>query len=174
MNPKIGRREATSGLILSILAMPLTLTAKPTAQAHDFEPLWQSALVLIGHSPADQRPSPSIECPLFFDNGYFADAFHTLDLSDLPTTGEVRGTISHHHDTIEPDFSSSVAAAIAQGTDGNQYLVVAGEGKVTGGTGFFRGVTKAIFRCEYKVAVDQTGNPLLVACVHCVVILVRK
>ena len=37
---KIGRREATVGLIMSILAMPLNLSPRT---ARDFEPLWKSA-----------------------------------------------------------------------------------------------------------------------------------
>ena len=167
---KIGRREVTSGLIMSMLAIPFT--AKAT-QAPGFAPLWTSAQVLIGHSPVDQSPSPLITCPLFLDSGHFANAFHTLDLSDLPTTGEVKGTVTYHDDTIEPDFRSSVAAAVTQGSDGLQYLVVAGEGEVTGGTGYFTGVNKAIIRCKYKAAMDQSNNLLLIACVDCVVILVR-
>jgi hypothetical protein len=105
---------------------------------------------------------------LFFDNGHFANAFHTLDLTNLP---QVSGTITFGKDTIEPDFGSSVAATTTLGTDGNPYLVVAGEGAVTGGTGYFHSVTSAIFRCKYKVA--DLSSLLLVACVDCVVILVR-
>jgi hypothetical protein len=74
-------------------------------------------------------------------------------------------------DTIQPDFSSSVAVTTTVGTDGIPYLVVAGEGTVTGGTGYFRSVTKAIVRCKYKVA--DPSSFLLLACVDCVVILVR-
>ena len=85
------------------------------AEASEFEPLWNSAQVLIGNSPTDQDPSPVIQCPLFFDNGHFAHASHTLDLSNLP---RVSGTITVGKDTIEPDFSSSVAAAATLGTDG--------------------------------------------------------
>ena len=162
------------GGVLGATAVAAGIGDIDQAEANQFEPLWNSARVLIGHSPADQSPDPFIECPLFFDNGHFAHAFHTLDLSDLPTTGEVRGTVSRHNNTIEPDFSSSIATAVTQGTDGIPYLVVAGEGTVTGGTGFFRGVTGAIIRCKYKVAVDQNGNLLLIACVNCVVILVRN
>jgi hypothetical protein len=139
-----------------------------------FEPLWKSAQVLIGNSPADQSPSSVIKCPLFFDNGDFADAFHTLDLSLLRMTGKVRGTVTHRNDTIEPDFGPSVAAAVTKGTDGILYLLVAGEGKVTAGIGFFRRITNAIIRCKYKVAVDQQGDILLIACVDCVIILVRN
>jgi hypothetical protein len=139
------------------------------AEASEFEPLWSSAQVLIGNSPTDQSPSPVIQCPLFFDNGHFAHASHTLDLANLP---QVRGTITFGRDTIEPDFSSSVAAAATIGTDGIPYLVVAGEGKVTRGRGSFHGVTNAIVRCKYIVA-DPTSL-LLIACVDCVVILVRN
>lgn len=134
-----------------------------------FDPLWTSAQVLIGNSPAEQVPSPVIECPLFFDNGQFAGAFHTLDLSNLP---QVRGTISYRGDTIEPDFSTSVAATTTVGSDGNLYLVVAGEAPVAEAKGYFRNITKAIIRCKYKVA-DPAGT-LLIACMNCVVILVRK
>ena len=139
------------------------------AEASEFEPLWNSAQVLIGNSPTDQSPSPVIQCPLFFDNGHFAHASHTLDLSNLP---RVSGTITVGRDTIEPDFSSSVAAAATLGTDGIPYLVVAGEGKVTRAKGVFRGVTNSIVRCKYKVA-DPTSL-LLIACVDCVVVLVRS
>jgi hypothetical protein len=139
------------------------------AEASEFEPLWNSAQVLIGNSPTDQNPSPVVQCPLFFDNGHFAHASHTLDLSNLP---RVSGTITVGKDTIEPDFSSSVAAAATLGTDGISYLVVAGEGKVTSGRGYFSGVTNSIVRCKYKVA-DPTSL-LLIACVDCVVILVRN
>jgi hypothetical protein len=135
-------------------------------------PLWRSAHVLIGNSPAEQAPSPSIKCPMYFDNGHlFANAFHTLDLSDLPTTGKVRGAVTVNNDTIEPVFSSSIAVATTQASDGYTYLLVAGEGTVTGGTGYFHGVTQAIVRCKYKVA---AGNPpLLIACVDCILVLIR-
>ena len=139
------------------------------AEASEVEPLWNSAQVLIGNSPTDQSPSPVIQCPLFFDNGHFADASHTLDLSNLP---QVNGTITVGRDTIEPDFSSSVAATTTLGSDGIPYLVVAGEGTVTEGRGYFRTVTNSIIRCKYKVA--DLGSLLLVACVDCVVILVRN
>ena len=66
------------------------------AEASEFEPLWNSAQVLIGNSPTDQSPSPVIQCPLFFDNGHFAHASHTLDLSNLP---RVSGTITVGKDT---------------------------------------------------------------------------
>ena len=169
---KIGRREVTGGLIASIVALPMTLMPRP-ALAEDFEPLWPSARVLIGNSPADQVPGPIIECPLFFPSGEFGHAFHTLDLSNLSTTGQVRGTVSRGDDTIEPDFGPSIAAQVAQGTDGVAYLLVGGEGAVTGGQGYFKGVTRAVVRCKYKVAVGPQGALLLIACVDCVVILVR-
>jgi hypothetical protein len=139
------------------------------AEASEVEPLWNSAQVLIGNSPTDQSPSPVIQCPLFFDNGHFAHASHTLDLSNLP---QVNGTITVGRDTIEPDFSASVAATTTLGSDGIAYLVVAGEGTVTEGRGYFRTVTNSIIRCKYKVA--DLGSLLLVACVDCVVILVRN
>ena len=69
----------------------------------------------------------------------FADAFHTLDLSNLSTTGEVRGTVRHHNDAIEPNFGASIAADVAQGSDGIPYLLVGGEGTVTNGAGYFQG-----------------------------------
>jgi len=151
------------------------VNAQDALEAGDaFEPLWDSARVLIGNSPADQNPSSVITCPLFFDNGDFANAFHSLDLSLLRTTEKVIGTVTHRNDTIEPDFGPSVAATVAQGTDGIPYLLVAGEGKVTAGTGYFRGITKAIVRCKYKATVDRQGDILLIACVDCVLILVRN
>jgi len=170
--PGIGRREATAGLIASVLALPLTFRAK-AASARDFQPLWSSARVLIGNSPADQSPSPFIECPLFLDNGAFADAFHTLDLLNLSTTGEVRGTVRHHNDAIEPNFGASIAADVGQGSDGIPYLLVGVEGAVTNGAGYFQGVDRAVVPCKYKVAFGAYGALLLVACVDCVVILVR-
>jgi hypothetical protein len=139
--------------------------------AGDFEPLWNSALVLIGNSPANQTPSPFIKCPLFFENGHYAEASHTLDLSNLQTTGKVIGTVTYNGDTIAPDFGASIAATTTQGSDGFSYLLVGGEGKVVGGTGYFRTVTKAIIRCKYRV---KPGSLLLIRCIDCVVILVRK
>src|SRR5262245_1554514 len=53
------------------------------AAENEFAPLWASAQVLIGNSPADQYPSSVIKCPFFFENGHFAHAYHTLDLSLL-------------------------------------------------------------------------------------------
>jgi hypothetical protein len=131
-----------------------------------FQPLWNSAQVFVGNSPVDQSPSTFIQCPLFFDNGHFANGFHTLDLSRAPAI--VRGTVSYQKDFIEPTFAS-IAAAAAQGSDGNTYLLVGGEGTVTGGRGFFSNVTSAIIRCKYKV--DQNNPFLLIACVDCVIIL---
>jgi len=144
------------------------------AKEEGLPPLWASALVLIGQSPADQYPSSVIKCPFFFENGRFANAFHTLDLSNLRITGRVTGSISHQNDTIHPDFSASIAGTVTQGTDGNQYFLVAGEGTVTGGTGIFEQISKVIVRCKYKVTVDRQGDILLIACVDCVAILVRN
>jgi hypothetical protein len=138
--------------------------------AEAFKPLWNSAQVFIGNSPEDQVPSFFIKCPMFFDNGHFAHAFHTLDLTHAPSS--VRGTMTFQDDTIEPNFSSSVVAANNQGSDGINYLLVGGEGTVTGGTGYFRGVTNAIIRCKYKVTAQ---NPYaLIACVDCVIVIIRN
>jgi hypothetical protein len=145
---------------------------EPAAASDDLKPLWNSAMVFIGNSLADQSPSPSITCPMYFANGAFANASHSLDLSRLPTTGQVIGTFTYQNNTIQPDFGASIAATVAQGSDGIPYLLVAGEGTVSGGAGYFAGVTKAIIRCKYKIS----GGPslLLIACIDCVQILVRK
>src|SRR5262245_42563100 len=118
-------------------------------RAPGIAPLWDSAQVLIGHSLTDQAPRPTIECPLFFEYGGFAQGRHTLDLSHLP---QVRGTITLGADTIEPDFGPSVAAATVVGTDGMPYLVVAGEAQVADGRRRFRDVTRVIVRCKYRVS----------------------
>lgn len=144
------------------------------AKEEQFPPLWAAALVLIGKSPADQSPSSVIKCPFFFQNGHFADAFHTLDVSNLRTTGTVTGSISHQNDTIHPDFSASIAGTVTKGTDGNQYFLVAGEGTVGTGTGIFRGISKVIVRCKYKVTFNNQGDVLLIACDDCVAILVWR
>jgi hypothetical protein len=134
-----------------------------------FPPLWNSAQVFVGNSDMDQSPSTFIQCPMFFDNGHFANAFHTLDLSQAPAI--VRGTLTYQKDTIEPVFDS-IAAAPAQGSDGNAYLLVGGEGTVTGGKGYFSNVTRAIIRCKYKV--DKTNPFLLIACVDCMIVVIRN
>jgi hypothetical protein len=144
------------------------------AKEDEFPPLWGSALVWIGNSPADQYPSSVIRCPFFLENGQFADAYHTLDLSMLRITGRVTGSISHLNDTIYPDFSPSIAGTVTQGTDGKQYFLSAGEAALTGGPGFFKDVSKVIVRCKYKATVDRQGDILLIACVYCVAILVGK
>jgi hypothetical protein len=124
-----------------------------------------SADILIGNSPVEQVASPIITCPMFLPDGRFANASHTLDLSGATVTGN----IAWDGDTISPDFSQSFAFSTATGSDGDFYLLTAGEGEVSGGEGKFRGVTQAIVRCKYQV--DQSG--LLVACDFCVAILVR-
>ena len=174
-----GRRsflKLLGGGFLGATAMTAGVCGIERAQAKDeeFPPLWKSALVLIGRSPADQYPSSVIRCPFFFENGQFANAFHTLDLSMLRTTGRVTGSISHLNDTIHPDFSPSIAGTVTQGTDGKQYFLVAGEAALTAGIGFFKGVSKVIVRCKYKVTVDSQRDILLIACVDCVAILVDK
>jgi hypothetical protein len=77
------------GGVLGAMVVAASIGGIERAEANDFEPLWNSALVLIGNSPGNQNPSSFIQCPLFFDNGQFADAFHTLDLSHLQTTRAV-------------------------------------------------------------------------------------
>jgi hypothetical protein len=144
------------------------------AKEDEFPPLWSSSLVWIGNSPADQYPSSVIRCPFFLENGRFADAYHTLDLSNLRLTGRVTGSISHLNDTIYPDFSPSIAGTVTQGTDGKQYFLSAGEAALTGAPGFFKDVSKVIVRCKYKATVDRQGDILLIACVNCVAILVGK
>ena len=147
--------------------------AERASASDDIKPLWKSATVFVGNSLADQSPSPSITCPMYFANGAFANASHGLDLSQLPTTGRVIGTFTYQNKTIQPDFGTSIAATVAQGSDGVPYLLVAGEGTVNGGTGYFEAVTRAIIRCKYKVS-GGASNPRLISCVNCVLILVRK
>ncbi|WP_284618634.1 hypothetical protein [Aquabacterium humicola] len=131
--------------------------------------LWRSADVLIGQSPEDQAPALAISCPLYYPNGQPARASHALDLGRFP----VYGDISWDGQTVVPDFGASTAVGVTQGSDGQFYLLAGLEGPVSGGTGRFAGVTRAIARCKYKV-VPTSGMPLLVACVSCVVILVQE
>jgi hypothetical protein len=152
-----------------------SLVFSDLAQAAGKEPvpkIWKSAEILIGNSPADQIPGPIITCPMFFPDGRFAKASHTLDLSGL-ASGTVAGDISWDGDSISPDFSQSLAAITTTGSDGDLYLLTAGEADVSGGDGKFRDVTQAIVRCKYRAVLDPSGLPLLVACVFCVAILVR-
>ena len=132
--------------------------------------IWSSADVLIGNSQADQLPGPIITCPFFLPNGRPVNASHSLDLSGLASGGPVTGNISWDGDIITPDFSPSLAATTAMGSDGHLYLLTAGEAEVSGGEGKFDGVTQAIVRCKYKAALSPGGLPLLVICVA---ILVR-
>ena len=148
--------------------------AQAQAAEEEFPRLWGSALVWIGNSPADQSPSPVIKCPFFLENGQFANAFHTLDLANLRMTGRVTGSISHQNDTIYPDFSPSIAGGVTQGSDGKQYFLSCGEAALASGTGIFKDVSRVIVRCKYKVTVDRQGDILLIACVDCVAILVRR
>jgi hypothetical protein len=140
------------------------------AEATQLEPLWHAAKILVGNSLANQPPSTIIECPLFLENGLFANASHMLDVTNLGR-GEVIGTLTYRNNTIEPNFGGSIAVAPALGSDGTPYLLVAGEGIVTGATGNLRGVTKAIIRCKYKL--DSIDTLLFKACVDCVIILVK-
>jgi hypothetical protein len=135
-----------------------------------FKPLWNSAQVFIGNSPSEQVPGPKIICPMFFDNGHFANASHSLDLTNAPA--RVIGTMTYQDDTIVPDFGAAIVAAVGKGSDGMTYLLVGGEGTVTGGTGYFRNVTKAIIRCKYKVRAE---NPFaLIACIDCMIVVIRS
>jgi hypothetical protein len=176
--PSSGRRSVLKllgGGFLGATAMAAGVGGISRAQAEEeFPPLWKSALVWIGNSPADQPPSPVIRCPFFFEDGRFANAFHTLDVANLRMTGRVTGSISHGNDTIYPDFSPSIAGAVTQGTDGQLYFLSAGEAAVAAGSGFFKDFSKVIVRCKYKVKVDGQGDILLIACVDCVAILVGK
>jgi len=131
----------------------------------------RSADVFIGKSAAGQPAGHVIESPLYFMNGDPAGGFHTLDVSTWRMSGVVAVTVTSGADTIVPDFSSSVAAAITHGSDGDLYFVVAAEGDVTDGQGVFGNVTKVILRGKYKATVDPTGNPLLHACADCVIVL---
>jgi hypothetical protein len=164
----------TSGAVGAVLLPSLVFSDLAQAAGKERVPrrIWSSAAILIGNSPADQVPSPIITCPMFFPDGRFADASHTLDLSGL-ASGTVEGDISWDGDSISPDFSQSLAATTTTGSDGHLYLLTAGEAEVSGGKGKFRHVTQAIVRCKYKAVLDQSGLPLLIACVTCVAILVR-
>jgi hypothetical protein len=174
----IGRRGALRGLLVPILAAPLSLATR-TALAAMPPSLWRSAQVLIGHSLVDQAPSPVIECPLFFDNGQPANGVHTLDLSALPA-GPPRATVSHGDDMLEVELGDSLVVAFAEGGD---IVLVADDVNVSGGTGFFSNVTRMIIRCVQKVKVEPAVEPpmgepppppLLIACVHCVIMLIRS
>lgn len=159
-------------LVITLLASPVLFIEK-SAEASDFKPIWDSAKVLIGHGNTSTDPAPSlfIECPMFFKNGRFARAFHTLDLSD-PNVVKASATVGDH--TVHPDFSGgSIAAHLTQGSDGEHYILVGGEGTVTDGKGYFKNVNTVIVRCKYKVTLDELGNVVdLVACLYCILILV--
>jgi hypothetical protein len=139
----------------------------------EFESLWDSGQVFIGNSPTEQVPNSVIQCPMFSANGDFAHAFHGLDLSNPQ---RVSGTVTVHDETVEPNFGSAIAVAVTQGFDGVTYLLVAGEGTITSGTGYFRRFNKAVIRCKYKVpAGSNPQSPvLLIKCVDCVLILAHK
>ena len=162
------RRSLLKALAAGTTTLASSIVLATAARASPYGRLWSSASVLIGNSPSDQTPSPFIQCPLFFDNGQFANAYHTLDLSTLPN---VVGTIVYHDNSITPAFSS-IAADVTTGSDGNTYLLVAGEGSVNDADGFFKNVTRVIIRCKYKIA-PSSASILLIACIDCVVILVR-
>jgi hypothetical protein len=160
--------ELLGGSVLGATAVAAHIGGIKRAEAAQFQPLWTSAKILIGNSPKDQAPSPFIKCPLFFEDGGFANGYHTLDLSKYPI---VRSTLTIDKDTIEP-FGSSLAVAPTQGADGFHYVLTAAEGVVTGGAGYFSGVSKIIGRCKYKVPADPSSPPRVIACVYCVSILV--
>jgi hypothetical protein len=161
--------ELLGGSVLGATAVAAHIGGIKRAEAAQFQPLWTSAKILIGNSPKDQAPRSSITCPMFFDDGHFANGYHTFDFSN-PTN--VISTLTINKDTIDiTNYSSySLAVADTEGTDGFHYVLTAAEGIVTGGTGYFSGVSRAIGRCKFKV---PAYNPLLlIACVDCVVILV--
>src|SRR5262245_45644657 len=166
----------TAGTIVGGAFVPsFVLSEQASAAGKDGIPrLWKNADILIGNSLVEQVPSPVIECPFFYPNGLFANGSHTLDLTGLASGGPIKGSINWYGETISPDFNRSIANSVATGTDGNTYLLSAGEAEVSGGEGHFSGVTQAIVRCKYKVVLDSRGIPLLVACVGCVAILVRN
>lgn len=163
------RRDFLGGSATLLGAVLAPAVVAPAARAAEQgSRIWQSAEVLIGQSEADQVPATSIRCPLYFANGQYANASHGLDLGVFP----VRGDIVWNGLTVVPNLGESLAVAAAAGTDGNLYLLVGAEGSVTGGSGVFSGVSRAIVRCKYKVA-PSAGQPLLIACVYCTVALVR-
>lgn len=137
-----------------------------------YEPLWQSGLVLIGNSVEPQTPSFTIECPMFYANGHFADASHSLDLSNLPTGGDVIGTVTYNNETVVPEFGDNIAATPVLGADGVPYILVGGTGTISEETGFFETINTVIIRCKYEVA--GLDAPLLIRCIDCVVILARS
>jgi len=173
--PSSERRSFLKALGGGVLGATAAAASIGSVEAKEgFDPLWDSARVLIGQSPSDQIPNSFIKCPLFHADGHFAHSYHTQDLSNLQRP---RGTMIHGDDVIEPNFGPSIAVAITTGTDGVAYLLVGGEGKVTGGKGYFRHVDTAIVRCKYKVPAGSSLNSaslLLIRCTSCVIILVRS
>jgi hypothetical protein len=152
---------------LAALAAPAVLAPAALA-ASPGSRIWSSAEILVGQSEADQAPATSIRCPLYFANGHYADASHSLDLGVFP----VQSDIVWNGSTVVPNLGESLAVNVAAGTDGNAYLLVGAEGSVSGGTGVLSGISRAIVRCKYKIA-PTAGTPLLIACVYCMVALVR-
>jgi hypothetical protein len=173
--PSSGRRSFLKALGSGVIGATAVAAGIGSAEAKElFDPLWDSSRVLIGQSPSDQIPNSFIKCPLFHPDGHFAHAYHTQDFSNLQRP---RGAIINGDDVIEPNVGPSIAVAITTGTDGVAYLLAAGEGTVTGGTGYFRNVDRAIVRCKYKVPAGSNLNGaslLLIKCVSCVIVLVRS
>ena len=163
-----GHRGAVGAALLPWLV--LSDRAQATGRER-FRRIWDSADILIGNSPADQRRSQH-HVPHVLPRRPLRDASHSLDLSGL-ASGVVHGDISWDGHSISPDFSPSLAFTTTTGTDGHLYLLTAGEAAVAGGKGRFRDVTEAIVRCKYKAVLGQGNLPLLIACVDCVAILVH-
>jgi hypothetical protein len=156
-----------SATLLGALVAPTVLAPAAWAAAQGSR-IWQSAEILVGQSEADQAPATSIRCPLYFANGQYANASHSLDLGVFPVSSD----IVWNGVTVVPNLGESLAVNGAAGTDGNTYLLVGAEGSVSNGSGVFSGVSKTIVRCKYKIA-PSAGTPLLIACVYCMVALVR-
>ena len=88
-----------SGGLVGVALLPTVLLADQvrTPSNHRRPRLWKFAEILIGHSLSDQTPGPFISCPMFLPSGSFAEASHTLDLSQLSSgvvTSDVSGAVT--------------------------------------------------------------------------------
>jgi hypothetical protein len=186
----INKKNVSRRAVLKSAAMLPLASMKAVAQNQ--EPLWDSAMIMIG-SGGTLIGTDRVQCTLFDPNGRaIPEGTVTVDAIALPTTGvanykwEVRGgrlECSFRLPDPNPSHNQALAFAPAPGEPPNRFYLLLSDNHVLIeddanfiAEGVFQGVYRLITKCQYFVELDAGGilHPLAPFCTKCVYIFIKR
>ena len=181
----ISRRK----ILESAAMLPL---ASMTAKAQNPEPLWNSAIIMIG-SGGQMIGIDRVQCTLFDPSGMtIPGGTVTIDASALATGGVVKykwevpgGKLEGAFRLPDPNPTHNQVAAfvpVSGGPPNRFYLLLSDDHVLVEddpnfiAQGVFQRVYRLITKCQYLVEIDASGilHPLSPFCTKCVYMFIRR